>query len=589
MLYTADFETTTKAAGDDSGARIWAWAVCSIDDPNDFTIDTDMKSFLGWIGEHPGTYYFHNLRFDGRYIVDYLYKNGWTFVTGKPRRTRTFTCMVSRLGQWYSITMQVWNKKAKTTSRVTIQDSLKLLPFSVAQIAKAFDLDEGKGDLDYETYRPEGHELTDAEKDYIRRDVQIMAKALKIAVVDEGMTRGTIGSNALASWKKGFGKRWRLLFPRLGNVCDSQIRQAYRGGFTYCMPEFRDKDIGPGISVDFNSMYPSMMIAKDFPYGEPVHFEGQYETDYFRPLYVQHVLITWSLKPNGIPFMKPSVNGIFDDHEYPEVMDEPVDMWISSVDLELMDLMYDYDIWKYIDGYKFCAKPGTEIFGEYIHYWGERKKKETGPKRLIAKLYLNNLYGKFATRPDPISKFPVMLENEDFVRMVDSDRFPVQNENGEYELVDASRKAPEPVYVPVAVFCTAYARDTLLRAAMKNRDRFVYCDTDSMHLLGTDEPAGIPLHDSNLGAWKVEGTFTRARHLRAKTYMWDLNGETSVTCAGMPDNIKEHVTWENFHEGFTNVDENGNVREGWGKLLSRTVDGGVLLYEGKFEIKGDLI
>lgn len=589
MLYTADFETTTKTAGDDSGARIWAWAVCSIDDPNEFTIDTDMKTFLEWIGEHPGTYYFHNLRYDGRYIVDYLFKHGWSFVPGKPRRTRYFTTTVSRLGQWYSITMMAWNKAKKTTNKVVIQDSLKLLPFSVAQIAKAFDLEEGKGELDYETYRPEGHELTDEERDYIRRDVQIMAKALKVAVVDEGMDKPTIGANALSSWKKGMGKKWRLLFPKLGNVCDGQIRQAYRGGFTYCMPEFRDRDIGPGISVDFNSMYPSMMIANDFPYGEPIHFEGKYEPDYFRPLYVQHMLVTWELKPEGIPFMKPSVNGIFDDHEYPPVMDEPVEIWISNIDLELMELMYDYDVWSYIDGYKFCAKPGTEIFGEYVHYWGERKKNATGPKRLIAKLYLNNLYGKFATRPDPISKMPVMLDGENFVRMVDSDHFPVMELDGTYTMVDMSRRPPEPVYIPVAVFCTAYARDTLLRAAMRNRDRFVYCDTDSMHLIGTEDPDGIPLHDSDLGAWKVEGRFTRARHLRAKTYMWDLNGETSVTCAGMPDNIKAHVTWENFHEGFTNVDENGAVKEGWGKLLSRTVDGGVLLYKGKFEIKGDLI
>lgn len=589
MLYTADFETTTKAAGDDSGARIWAWAVCSIDDPNEYKIDTDMQDFLGWIGEHPGTYYFHNLRYDGRYIVDYLFKHGWSFVPGKPRRTKYFTTTVSRLGQWYSITMMIWNKSKKTTNRVVIQDSLKLLPFSVKQIAKAFELDECKGELDYETYRPEGHIMTDEEIDYIRRDVQIMAKALKVAVVDEGMDKPTIGANALSSWKKGFGKKWRLLFPKLGNVCDSQIRQAYRGGFTYCMPEYRDKDIGAGISVDFNSMYPSMMIGKDFPYGEPVHFEGEYEQDFFRPLYVQHMLVTWELKPGGIPFVKPSVNGIFDDHEYPEVMDEPVEIWISNVDLELMDLMYDYDVWNFIDGYKFCAKPGIEIFGEYVNYWGERKKTATGPKRLIAKLYLNNLYGKFATRPDPISKMPVMLEGEDFVRMVDSDHFPIMDLDGTYTTVDASRRPPEPVYIPVAVFCTAYARDTLLRAAMMNRDRFVYCDTDSMHLLGTEEPAGIPLHDSNLGAWKVEGTFTRARHLRAKTYMWDLNGETSVTCAGMPDNIKAHVTWDNFHEGFTNVDEDGNVRPGWGKLLSRTVDGGVLLYEGKFEIKGTMI
>lgn len=588
-MYTADFETCTKRPGDPSGARVWAWAVCDIENVNDYKVDTDMNSFMRWIGEHPGKYYFHNLRYDGRYIVDWLFKHNWTFTPTRPKRTRQFTCMVSRLGQWYSITMRIWHKASKKSVLVTIWDSLKLLPLSVKDVAKAFNLDEGKGTLDYETWRPEGHKLTDEEIDYIRRDVQIMAKALKICVIDEGMDKMTIGGNAMASWKKGMGKNWRCIIPKLGNMCDTQIRQAYRGGFTYCMPEYRDVDVYGGISVDYNSMYPSMMISKDFPYGEPVPFKGEYTYDEMHPLYVQRMIATWSLKLDGIPFLKPSTNGIFDDHEYPEVVDEPVEIWVSSVDLELMKLMYDVDVWHYGGGWKFCTMPGARLFGEYVGYWGKRKAEATGPARLIAKLYLNNLYGKFATRPDHITKMPALSKDGHYVIMADSDRYPAYDEDGNYKPVDISTKPPEPVYIPIAVFCTAYARDTLLRAAMANRDRFIYCDTDSLHLVGTDLPEGIPIDDNELCNWKVEGTFTHARHLRAKTYIWDLNGDIEVVCAGMPDNIKEHVTWDNFHEGFSNCDDDGNVIPGWGKLLSRTVDGGVMLYEGRFEIKGDIV
>lgn len=591
MLYTADFETTRNRPGDDTGARVWAWAVCEIQDASNYTIGTDMKSFLSWIGEHPGTYYFHNLRYDGRYLVDYLFKNGWEFLPTRPKRTKQFTTMISRMGQWYSVTLRMWSKSLKKSVIIKIQDSLKLLPISVKQVAQAFNLDEGKGELDYETWRPEGHQLTDEEKDYIRRDVQIMAKALHVCILDEGMDKMTIGGNAMASWKKGFGNKWRLLFPKLGNACDTQIRQAYRGGFTYCMPEYRDVDVYDGISLDFNSMYPSMMISKRFPYGEPIPFEGEYQEDEFHPLFVQKMLATWSLKPGGIPFLKPSVNGIFDDHEYPASVDEPVEIWISSVDLELMFLMYDVDVWAYQGGWKFNSMHGERIFGEYINYWGNRKAQYSGddPRRFIAKLYLNNLYGKFATRPDPITKMPSYDEDASLVHMADSNRYPARDAEGNPTTVDISNRPPEPVYVPIAVFCTAYARDTLLRAAMANRERFVYCDTDSLHLLGTEVPNGIPIDDSKLGHWKIEGTFSHARHLRAKTYIWDLNDKFECVCAGMPDNIKEHVTWENFHEGFSNCDEDGNVIPGWGKLLSITVDGGVLLYEGKFEIKGDII
>lgn len=564
MLFTADFETTTKEAGDANGARVWAWAVCEIENPTSVHYGKDLESFMAWVGDHAGTYYFHNLKFDGAFLVDYLYKTGWTW-TSKLRRTKMFTTTISRLGQWYRVELLMWSKAQKKVVKITFLDSLKLLPFSVSDIAEAFELDEGKGELDYETFRPEGHELTDEERDYLRRDVQIMAKALKVAVVDQHMTKPTIGSNALHSWKKGMGNKWRNLFPRLSNVCDAQIREAYRGGFTWCAPEFRDKDTEAGISVDFNSMYPSMMISHRYPFGEPLYFEGRYVEDNLRPLFVQHMLATWKLKPGGIPFLKPSRHGMFDDHEYPGEVNEPVDIWLTSVDLELAQEMYDLDVWKYIDGYKFCDMDGRKIFGEYVGYWGKRKAESTGAIRLICKLYLNNLYGKFATNPDPYVKMPTMREDTLGFKTIEM-------------------QERETIYIPVACFITAYARATLLRAAMANRDRFVYCDTDSLHLLGVETPRDIPLDDHALCAWKVEGTFAHARHLRAKTYCWDLNGKFDVVCAGMPDNIKEMCNWDNFHIGFSNLDENGKVIPGRGKLLAVRVNGGVVLEECKFEI-----
>lgn len=146
-------------------------------------------------------------------------------------------------------------------------------------------------------------------------------------------------------------------------------------------------------------------------------------------------------------------------------------------------------------------------------------------------------------------------------------------------MLDLPEETRDALYIPVAAFCTAYARRALLRAAGANRSRFVYCDTDSLHLTGTEEPQGIELHDTRLGAWKVEGEFSRARHLRAKTYIWDLNGKTSVTCAGMPSNIKAACTFDNFRIGFSNMDGNGKIIPGLGKLYPLMVKGGRTLID----------
>ena len=180
---------------------------------------------------------------------------------------------------------------------------------------------------------------------------------------------------------------------------------------------------------------------------------------------------------------------------------------------------------------------------------------------------LNNLYGKFSTNPDVTQKRPEL------------------GEDGVVRWVLCDEEHRDPVYVAVGAYCTAWARHTLITAIHGNIGRFVYCDTDSMHLAGTGEPTGIRLHDSDFCAWKVEGTFSRAKHLRAKTYMWDLNGELTVTCAGMPANIKEmcvtHYPFERnfelFEYGLSNIGSDGKVMEGFGKLTPVAVAGGVVL------------
>ena len=52
-----------------------------------------------------------------------------------------------------------------------------------------------------------------------------------------------------------------------------------------------------------------------------------------------------------------------------------------------------------------------------------------------------------------------------------------------------------------------------------------------------------------------------------------------ITCAGLPENCYDQVTWENFKEGFT----------AHGKLTYKYLKGGVKLVETDFTIKEDKI
>ena len=223
--------------------------------------------------------------------------------------------------------------------------------------------------------------------------------------------------------------------------------------------------------------------------------------------------------------------------------------------------MEHYDVFDctFIDGFKFRAAIG--MFDSYIDKWNDIKVKatETGNPglRTIAKLMLNNLYGKFSTNPESAQKFPY-LGDDDCVH---------------YRL--SSPEHRDPVYIPVGTFITAWARDKTIRSAQQVYDRFLYADTDSLHLIGTEIPDGLEVHPSKLGAWKHESTFERARFLRQKCYIEQIDGKLKVTCAGMPERCHEFVTWENFHIGA----------EIPGKLKHTHVPGGVLLAETPLTIR----
>lgn len=563
----ADFETTTKP--DD--CRVWAWAVCFTDDIEHSFYGEDIDSFLLFAARQ-GTaqYYFHNLAFDGRFVVDRLYRIGYEHTTERRPGKGQFTTLVSSKGKFYQIAIRFFSGVL-----VELRDSLKLFPMSVANVARAFRLPEGKGELDYDTLRPKGHRLTDEEIDYIRRDVEIVAQALRFNQ-QQGLDKMTVGANAMGWFKDRLGKsRFKHLFPVLTQDMDAYVRLSYRGGFTYVDPMWAGRDVFRGISVDYNSMYPSMLISKPYPVGAPVKFCGRYEHDPSYPLHVQSLTCSFELKPHGIPMIQLRNAGFYGQHEYVRRTVEPVSITLTGVDLELMFDNYEVDVLSWDGGVKFQAMHGSEIFGEYVEFWGEVKRTSKGGMRQLAKFMLNNLYGKFATHPDVTQKVPVFNKERDIV---------------EWRLGDEETR--DPVYIPVGSFCTAYARDTLIRAIMANRDRFVYCDTDSMHLRGTWAPSGIRLHDTDFCAWKVEGEFDHARHLRAKCYIWDLNHRLGVTCAGMPDNVKTHCTFDNFWFGFNNLEEvetdKGTivrVKDGWGKLTPKTVPGGVVLVPGPYELK----
>jgi hypothetical protein len=232
--YTADFETTTDA----TDCRVWAFGVCEIGNTSNFSYGNNIDDFLYFCKESDNaTFYFHNLKFDGEFIMVRLFQLGFKHVIDrKELETKTFTTLISDKGQFYSMKI-MFEKKGKRVKQVTIYDSLKILPFSVRDIAKGFRLPISKLEIDYKAKREIGHILTDEEVEYLRNDVVIVASALHV-LFEEQLDKMTQGSNALFDYKRTVTpKRFDQWFPIPDY--DKDIRHSYRGGFTYLNPRFQ--------------------------------------------------------------------------------------------------------------------------------------------------------------------------------------------------------------------------------------------------------------------------------------------------------------------------------------------------------------
>lgn len=575
IRYTADFETTT----DPETAHVWSWESCVVGDPDNFCRGIDIESFIEYCSLEDRVIYFHNLKFDSSYILSYLLTHGYSWSNKRVLNKHEFSTLISNMGQFYSVTVCFGD----TTT--TFYDSLKLIRLSVEQVAKAYGLTFRKLEIDYDKPRPEGYIPTDKEWEYQHADVAIMSQALHI-LFTEGLTKITQGSNALWDYKEIIGKKnFKRWFPVLPPEMDAFCRKSYKGGATQVHKIFANQEIGCGITLDVNSMYPWAMYEMFLPFGEPIYYTGEYRQDKLYPLYIQKLACSFELKEGYIPTIQLKHSGLFRGTDFLESSDgNIVELTLTSVDLKLFLDHYNVYNVSWISGYKFMQS--KNMFTEYIDKWYAIKAQATkdGNKglRQIAKDMMNSLSGKFGLRPEVQEKIPYYDDKLKF-------------KLGEVEQRDS-------IYVPVVSFITSYGRDKALRSAQKNYDRFIYMDTDSLHLAGTELPTNLDIDSTKLGWWDLEKVWVRGYFIRAKTYIeeesvsretmesmiksekaepwqfYEVDGDTrilNITCAGMPKQCYKYVTYDNFRPS------------NWfdGKLMPVMTKNGITLVKKVFTIQ----
>lgn len=558
-ICVADFETNNR----EDDCRVWEWGIADCGE-TDVTFGDDIDSFMFHV-EHiaPCEVYFDNLKFDGAFIMDFLFRHGYEFTENFNVSAGQFTCTIAETGAMFNIRVGL-RSKGKRTKIAEFRDSLKIIPMGIAEMADAFGLDIKKIEEPDEWYnmpRPVGYKPSKEDRDYLHNDVVILSLCL-CQMLHEGYDKMTIGSNAIDFYKKN-SEFYATLAG--ANGCDEYLRKAFKGGWCYVNPKYQKKEQGDGLVLDVNSMYPWVMRNKLLPYGAPVHYEGKYNllaSDNF-PLYIQHIRCEFELKEGHFPTIQLKHTFGFQQGEYLTSSDcEVVDLYLTNVDLALFLEHYDMDNIEYVDGYMFRGKMG--MFSEYVDFW-YNEKNEAGKagnkgKRQIAKLFLNNLFGRFSICPKFRNKIPYY-------------------EDGVVKYKFSEWKEREPLYIPLGVFITSYARSYIIRCAQALYDRFIYADTDSLHIKGLDVPKDIQIDPEILGAFKVEAIVRRGKYIHSKCYCEEISEDggktwlTKTTVAGLPHKFHGQHSYDDFKIGCE-----------YNKLEAKTVKGGVVLVEVKHKI-----
>lgn len=606
--FMGDFETTVYKG--QVNTEVWASALVELFSDKVTILHSIAETFDYLVSLNCNVVvYYHNLKFDGAFWLSYLlvdkkFTQAYDKIGDKETDVKwkqqfkmfnnTFKYSISDRGMWYSIIVKVKNHF------IEIRDSLKLLPFSVKRIGESFGTKHKKLDMEYTGFRYAGCEITKEEQEYIANDVLVVKEALEI-MFKQGHNKLTIGSCCLEEYKKICRSSLEIqldyaeMFPNLYDFkIDKQehkydnagdwLRKSYRGGWCYLVKGKENKIKTNGTTADVNSLYPSMMSSKSgnkYPIGLPKFWTGNFIPDqalkenmyyfvriktrfYIKDNYLPFIQIKGDLKYKGTESLETSdVYNHENDDYFPYYIDKDgniqqakVELTLTMTDYQLIKEHYELVDFEILDGCYFYSMVG--IFDGYINKYAKIKKESKGALRELAKLFLNNLYGKMASSTDSSFKIAYVKDDKSigFMQVVENEK--------------------EPGYIAIGSAITSYSRNFTIRAAQKNyygaeKRGFIYADTDSIHCdLLPQEIKGIEVDDKEFCCWKLESCWDKGIFTRQKTYIEHVTHENlipleeskqynNIKCAGMPKKCKD--LFEISMQGTADVNENWSDEE----------------------------
>lgn len=445
----------------------------------EFYVFHSTPEFVDWCKEQNAIVYMHNGgKFDFLFLLEFMSPGSIKIING-----RIVKCKIGK---------------------ATLQDSYSIMPVPL----KAYE----KDDFDYSWLLKENRQkMMPKIISYLKNDCKYLHEMV-LGYREYGGTKMTLASNALS-----YAQSLNIPIEKTTKRFDKIFRDFYFGGRCQAFKPGHHKNVD---ILDIKSAYPEAMM---FPH---IHGSEFREIDYI---------------PDGDKIFRCFIDvNCFSDGAFPQRTKTGLSFPKSSGRFFVSGWEYATAArWGLIKDVKINSVYqflNTIDFSPYINHWYKIKAdaEKAGDKllRLIAKLFLNSLYGKMAQNPEKFQDFKIVPGGSEI-----EEGWELHAECSDME-IHCTPKYPGGMEdwcrdfynVATGASITGFVRAKLLDAIMAvGRDTVIYCDTDSIFTTSMDtsmlDKSGI------LGSWDLEAHADECYIAGKKMYAAFLNDGSEKTAS----------------------------------------------------------
>jgi hypothetical protein len=417
---------------------------------------------------------------------------------------------------------------------VTFADSMNIYPASVAKIGELMNMPK----LENEKVKGEKltkNNMTDEDIKYCKRDCKIVYFALLKMFEEIGTIRLTISSLSMYLFRKKY-----LPYDISFLETVDEFYESYYGGRTEA---FHIGKVDANV-YDINSMYPYVMVNCTFP--DIKHLKKEVKVDakyllYLLKNYEGLAKVTVRHKDTYFGYlpMKYKINGT-------TKLLFPVGEFETTVNFNELRFALEQKVVKILSvDYVVYGNPIDSPFINFVNDVYAKRQQTANPlERMIYKLLMNALYGRFAMRMKLTTTYYEDFPFKIVTELQELDKFyNIQIFNTEradcYLLTENEKQKNNFFSIPTfSSYITSEARILLLKNLLANeKNNVVYCDTDSIFLANNFRGN---LND-NLGSFKLEEKrITEISGLKNYKYLNEKGQEVEVI-KGISRNAKKIV------------------------------------------------